>query len=271
MAAGIVYHNITTASGVTWAVASWVPDTSAPDVGALPVHVSITSAGALIAPALEAGNLATILAQLQAGAAALGKAEDAASASADVGIPAMVIQKATPADTAGTDGDYTMLQIKDGRLWISNPPSNAFSTRTTINSGTTAYAVNDVVGGAVDLGVLGNSGQIVEIVSASLQYNNGTLISGMTSYRVYFYDITPPSAIADSTPWDFASADQSNFLGYIDLGTIVDLGTTLFMQVDNIGKRVKLSGTHLFAYLVSNGAYTPTAQAHILTIHTQGY
>lgn len=168
-------------------------------------------------------------------------------------------------DTASGKPMPVQLRGSDG----TDHSITAFSTRTTITSGTTGYIANDVVGGAVDLGVLGPSAGIVEIVSASLQYNNATLISGMTSYRVYLYDATPPSAIADSAQFDFATADQSNFLGYIDLGTIVDLGNTLFMQVDNIGKRVKLAGTHLFAYLVSNGAYTPTAQSHILTIQTQ--
>lgn len=37
MAAGLVSHNITTASGVTFAVRSWVPDTASPDVGCVPV------------------------------------------------------------------------------------------------------------------------------------------------------------------------------------------------------------------------------------------
>lgn len=54
-----------------------------------------------------------------AAATSIGKAEDAASAGADVGVPAMAVQKATPADTAGTDGDYEMLQMKGGRLWVS--------------------------------------------------------------------------------------------------------------------------------------------------------
>ena len=47
------------------------------------------------------------------------KAEDAASANGDVGIPAMAVQKATPANTAGTDGDYEFLQMSAGRLWAS--------------------------------------------------------------------------------------------------------------------------------------------------------
>lgn len=63
------------------------------------------------------GNVAVTLA---AGAAAIGKAEDVASADADVGVPAMAIQKATPADTGGTDGDYAMLQMSAGRLWTSS-------------------------------------------------------------------------------------------------------------------------------------------------------
>ena len=37
MAAGLVTHNITTAAGVTFTVASWVPNTAAPDVGAVPI------------------------------------------------------------------------------------------------------------------------------------------------------------------------------------------------------------------------------------------
>jgi hypothetical protein len=56
---------------------------------------------------------------ITAGATSIAKAEDVASANADVGVPAMAIQKATPADTAGTDGDYAMVQMSAGRLWTS--------------------------------------------------------------------------------------------------------------------------------------------------------
>lgn len=145
----------------------------------------------------------------------------------------------------------------------------SFSTSTTATSGTTGYIAGDVVGGALDFGVLGPSAGIVEIVQASLQINSATLISGQGSYRLHFYNVTPTSAIADSSQWDFATADQSQYLGYVDLGTIADMGNTLFVQQENIGHRCKLSGTHLFGYLVSNGIYTPTAQSHIITIHTE--
>lgn len=51
MAAGLVSHNITTASGVTFAVKCWVPDTSAPDVGAIPIALPIFSDGTVISDA----------------------------------------------------------------------------------------------------------------------------------------------------------------------------------------------------------------------------
>lgn len=45
--------------------------------------------------------------------------EDTASGAADAGIPAMARRTATPADTSGTDLDYEMLQMDNGRLWTS--------------------------------------------------------------------------------------------------------------------------------------------------------
>jgi len=61
----------------------------------------------------------TVTATIAAGATTIAKAEDTASADADVGVPAMAIRKATPANTSGTDGDYEMLQVSAGRLWAS--------------------------------------------------------------------------------------------------------------------------------------------------------
>lgn len=155
----------------------------------------------------------------------------------------------------------------------------SFTATTTFTCGTTAYAINDAVGAsganaALDLGVLGASAGIVDIVSASLEIDAAALISGESSYRLYLYNVTPPSAINDSSPWTgIAAGDRASFLGYIDFGTPVALGSspaTLYVRQDNIGTRVKLSGTHLFGYLVTNGAYTPAARTFLITLHTAG-
>lgn len=66
----------------------------------------------------NAGTFA-VQATLAAGSTNIAKAEDVASADADVGVPAMAVRKATPANTSGTDGDYEMLQMSAGRLWAS--------------------------------------------------------------------------------------------------------------------------------------------------------
>lgn len=65
----------------------------------------------------NAGTFAT-QATVAAAATNIAKAEDVASADADVGVPAMAVRKATPANTSGTDGDYEMLQMSAGRLWV---------------------------------------------------------------------------------------------------------------------------------------------------------
>lgn len=60
MAAGIVYHDITTSSGVTFSIACWVPDTALPDVGAIAVSQPVAPpnvAAAQVAPTTSAGTL----------------------------------------------------------------------------------------------------------------------------------------------------------------------------------------------------------------------
>ena len=66
----------------------------------------------------NAGTFA-VQATIASGATSIAKAEDVASADSDVGVPAMAVRKATPANTSGTDGDYEMLQMSAGRLWTS--------------------------------------------------------------------------------------------------------------------------------------------------------
>lgn len=80
--------------------------------------VTQATASNLNATVVGTGTFA-VQATLAAGATSIGKAEDDASANADVGVPAFAVRKATPANTSGADGDYEALQISAGRLWTS--------------------------------------------------------------------------------------------------------------------------------------------------------
>jgi hypothetical protein len=105
------------------------------------------------------------------------------------------------------------------------------------------------------------------ITSAALEIDDTAVISGQTSYRLYVYNVTPPSALADSAAWDLPSGDRASFLGYVDLGTIVDLGSTLYLETNGVNKQLTFASGSIFGYLVSNGAYTPLAKNHVVTLH----
>lgn len=79
------------------------------------VHVDDNSGSLTV----DNGGTFAVQATIASGATSIAKAEDVASADADVGVPALAVRKASPANTSGTDGDYEFLQISAGRLWAS--------------------------------------------------------------------------------------------------------------------------------------------------------
>ncbi|HXJ01296.1 MAG TPA: hypothetical protein VNH44_08725 [Micropepsaceae bacterium] len=177
----------------------------------------------------------------------------------------------------GTSSNVIGHVVVDSGAVTTTLSSSGYSAAVTLTrtADTNAYAANDVLGAAtgstaaLTFASVGPNGGEVMITSASLEIDSSAVISGETSYRLYLYNVTPPSATGDNGAFDLPSGDRASFLGYIDLGTPVDLGSTLYVQTDNINKQIKLSGTNIYAYLVTNGAYTPTsARIHVITLHT---
>lgn len=74
------------------------------------------ASGAIASGALAAGSIA--VGAITKGATSIAAAEDDASAGNDYGVKVLAIQSATPADTAGSDLDYAMLQMSGGRVWV---------------------------------------------------------------------------------------------------------------------------------------------------------
>ena len=145
--------------------------------------------------------------------------------------------------------------------------SGALTSQPTVTrpANTTAYTAGDVVGGAITFtNAVGAAGEFF-ITDADLRIDVTAIPSGMTSFRLYLYNVTPPSALADNAAWDLPSGDRSAFLGYVDLGTIVDLGSTLYVQSWGLNKRMKAASTSLFGYLVTNSGYTPAANSEVYT------
>lgn len=132
---------------------------------------------------------------------------------------------------------------------------------------TNAYTANDVVGAAtgstaaVTLANIGPAaGGEVMITSCRFEIDSAALISGETGYNFYLYNVTPPSALGDNVAFDIPAGDRASYVAKISFGTPIDEGSTLTIDVDAINKQVTVpSGGSLFAYLVTVGAYTPTA------------
>jgi hypothetical protein len=144
------------------------------------------------------------------------------------------------------------------------------------------YTALDVIGIA-DAGTPANAGSAIHtlplagpsagsivIVGAELRIDLAAVPTGMTGFRVHLYDAAP-TAILDNAAFDLVANDRGKYLGYIDLGVPIDLGSTLFAEVDGLNKLVKLAAasTSLYAEIQQLGAYTPaSATAYTLTLHT---
>lgn len=154
------------------------------------------------------------------------------------------------------------------------------SVSTTRPNDTNALTANDVIGsstsasGAVwSFSSCGPSaGGEIMLTSAELEIDASAIISGETSYNLYLYNVTVPSALGDNAAFDIPSGDRASFLGKVSLGTPVDEGSTLYVRTDTINAQFTApSGGALFGYLVTVGGYTPTAQrVYKVTLHFVG-
>jgi len=179
-------------------------------------------------------------------------------------------------DTGATyiyTGSAWVLKVGSGSGGIVGGGGAGYSVVVTLTrpNNSTPYTAGDVVGAAaaaLTFPNMGPAGGEIMITSATLEIDVAAVPSGMTGFTLRLYNITPPSALADNAVWDLPSGDRASYLGHINLGTPADLGSTLRISADGINKQVKLAGTSLFAYLCTDGGYTPTANAvKVISVH----
>ena len=173
-----------------------------------------------------------------------------------------------PTRTVITDVNDNPIGITGSPFVVSDTSSFASSVSFTRTADTNSYAANDVVGPATgstaaqSFTLIGPGAGNVMLTSASLEIDLAAVGTGMTSFGLALYSVTPPSALGDNVAWDLPSGDRASYLGTIQLGTPVDVGSTLFVNTDGINRQIKLAGTGLFGYLITNGAWTtPTSAA----------
>lgn len=169
-----------------------------------------------------------------------------------------------------SDGSYSR-QVRQ----TAAMPSRGYASSVTVTrpANTNIYGAGDVVGAAVAAitfaNATGGAGEYL-IRSVSFERDVAALAAGETSYTLHLYNVTPPSAFADEATFDLPAGDRAAYLGSINLGTPVDLGSTLYVEQHNLNKQVTALSTSLFGYLVTVGTYTAaSASVHRLTLHTE--
>ena len=184
------------------------------------------------------------------------------------GVPQDVtLAKPLPVDVKGA----TLSLDTDGGIAV-----NSKAYRSVVSfarpSNTTAYTAGDVIGVA-DTGTPANAGSAIHtltsigpaggyvlIQSVELLIGNTSVPSGMGGFRLHLYTASP-TAILDNAAFDLVSGEVANYVGFVDLPTPADFGSTLYSQADYSGRLIKLASasTSLFAELQTIGAYTPAS------------
>lgn len=201
-------------------------------------------------------------------AGTIAKAEDAAFADADVGVPPLAVRTAAPANRSGADGDYEPLQMADGKLWVS---PLGFPVTITVSfsrpADTTLYTVDDAMsdsttaptsGGFTFTGagrVSGGSILITDLVATS---DNGAPTTGNLEGELWLFE-TSVANINDNAAFAITDAESDTIVGVIPF-SMIDIGNNQVATVTGLNILATCSGSANLRFLirVKNG-YTPAS------------
>lgn len=132
-------------------------------------------------------------------------------------------------------------------------------------SDTTAYAINDVVGptGSAAVGELadffaanGASGYISKVELFTDQAAN------VAPYRIYFFNAAP-TAIADNAAFTLLYADAAKYIGYVDIGNVVQEGSGSTAAGGNwigqLAAKAAADSRKLYYVIVTKAVFTPAS------------
>jgi len=219
-------------------------------------------------------------------AASLGKAEDAAHASGDVGVMLLAVRKDTAAALAA-DGDYHVVEVDaSGQLRVAALVASeahvgqvgggltTVSVEFTRPSDTNAYIAGDVVSNSVSATVFmafaalarvaGGSGYIVR---ASLSTNKKSITP---RFRVHLFNVANASLgtaiVGDNVPLVEKYADASFRMGYFDLPAMTTAAdatnSDMSRAMDNTLRHPVVfapGSTTLFALLEALDGFSPAS------------
>lgn len=149
--------------------------------------------------------------------------------------------------------------------------TSGFVSSATFTPAAAAYSANDVMDVAKEFtGMCGPLGGVIRVLSTEVLISETALQASEAAYRLHLYSVTPPSAPADNAAWDIPAGDRVSYRGFIDLGTPVDLGSSLYVYTPDVNKNIyvppSVNGASLFGLLVTIAGFTATATARKITL-----
>lgn len=179
------------------------------------------ASGAVASGAFASGSIAT--GAVAAGGASFVKLEDVASAAADAGVPAMARRTASPADTSGDDLDYEMLQMDNGRLWVSATVDAALPTgsnaigKLAANSGVDIGDVDvtslpDTLQGPAAISIDSYTQVAINLTTG----NDQVLVSSAANKQIWVYGYGFTCGDADGQTVSFQDEDNAALSGIME-------------------------------------------------------
>ncbi len=194
------------------------------------------------------------------GATNIGKVEDGAHTTGDVGVMALAVRAAAATDrSAGaTDGDYEPLAVDAlGQLWTHEVGQfGKFAVTPTVD--TAAYGANDIVGGIQTIANWARiSGGGAKLKALSVYTADGEVFE----FSILFFSATPAGGTyADNGAVTWAAGDAALYLGKVTVATAnyVTLGGDSMATV-SCDLPLNIAATSLFALIFATA--TPTFAA----------
>jgi len=203
----------------------------------------------------------------------LGKAEDAAHSSGDVGVMALTVRKDTAAATAGTDGDYQPpITDSTGRIWAHVGAIDASEAH--IGQVTAPTDVLDVTL-SLDTSIYASGDLLADtqVATGALRVTDGRAIlqslmvidedDQKAALTIYFLSANTTLGSENSAP-SISDAGARDILGYVDVAVAdyKDLGGVSVANIKNVGIVLEAaSGTANCYVAVVNGSGAPTYTA----------
>ena len=150
------------------------------------------------------------------------------------------------------------------QLVYNSSAATSVSASQTRPADTTGYTALDVVGQSpaanMEFATGLDAGSGFVIFGARLRIDAAAIPSGMTSFRLHLYNAAP-TAIADNAAYNLPAGDRAQYLGYVEVSGVLNLGNTLWIQATGVNFVGKLAAgsTSLWGILQTVSAYTPTA------------